>query len=270
MILEHIMKNILYYFLPLAVSSTIALLTSEKIRARKKIVFWGNLLLFVFVITFSLLTRPAETPLQAEWAFYALHDKPGGKYELRTLLGEGAPSFLGLEDKLWEIKGVPIVHSGEESQMRLRVNRKGYLYVFHFDSTFAEMRQLFPSKDIQRSNPVPSDSWVELPTGAKTWRFDKNPGLEVFLAYISTKESNDIRERIWGIVEDVRKGSAGRITMLQNLLQRLEALAPSNYTFSGQLRHNLMGVIPQTVKTFAYQAQDGRSALLCQFVKHEP
>lgn len=269
MILEHIMKNILYYFLPLAISSTIALLSSKKIRSRKQILFWGNLVFFIFVITFSVLTRPAEKPLQTEWSFYALHDKPDATYELHTLLGEGTPTFLGLNESLGEIEGVPTVHSGEQAQIRLKLNRKGYVYVFHFDTTFTEIRQLFPSKNIQQSNPVSSDSWVELPTGAKTWTFNNIPGVEVFLVYVSTKESNDIRERIGEIVEDVRTSSADRATILENLLQRLEALAPSNRTLSGQFRHNLTGVVPPTVKSFAYQAQDGRSVLLYQFVKHE-
>lgn len=268
--LGHIMKSILVYFLPLAIPSTIALLVSERIRAKKGIVLWGNLFVFLFVFTYSLLTLLPEKPLQVELAFYALHEKPDNTYELRSLLGQGVPEFLGIEKELGEVKGVPIARSGEQSQMRLKLNRKGYAYVFHLDTTFAEVRQLFPSEEVQQSNPVPSDSWIGLPSSVSTWKFDQKPGLEVFLAYISSKESNDIKAEIVQIVEEAKRSSADRAAVLENLKQRFTALAPCSPTSSGEFVHNLTGVLPHKVKTYAYQAQDGQCALVCQFVLHKP
>jgi hypothetical protein len=111
---------------------------------------------------------------------------------------------------------------------------------------------------------------VELPSGTKTWTFDENAGLEVFVAYVSSKESSDVKAKIVHIVEQARKSSAGRVTVLETLHQRLTALAPCNPKGSGEFVHNLTGVIPSRVETYAYQAQNGRSALLCQIVQHRP
>ena len=101
---------------------------------------------------------------------------------MHPLLGEGSPLFLGLEPKYGELKGIPVVYSGEQPQMRIRLNRKGYLYIFHFDfdTTFTTVRQLFPADEIHGSNPVQSDYWVEIPPGLKTWQFDAKPGFEFF------------------------------------------------------------------------------------------
>jgi len=270
MLIKHILQNILLYFLPLAVPSTVGLLAIEVVRKRWKLVAFGNAVVLMLVVFYSVLTRPAHIPLQVEWAFYAMHEKPDSTYDLWTLLGEGEPTFLGLEDQLGEIKGLPIVHTGDHSQMRIRLNRKGYIYVFHFDTTFSQVRQLLPSDDVQLSNPVPSDSWIELPSSSATWKLDPNPGIEVFLAYVSSKESYDIGEEVERIVEEARKGSVRSAAVLKNVQQRLKALGPCNPTISGEVAHNLTGVTPPKVRTYAYRAEDGRTALLCQFVRHEP
>jgi hypothetical protein len=269
MIFKQIMKDLLYYFLPLAVPSTIALITSEKIRAKKKVILLGNLSLLVFVTAFSLISLPNKTPLQAEWAFYVLKDKHDNSYELRSLLGEGTPTFLGLENQHGEVKGVPVVYSGEQSQIRIRLNHKGYVYVFHFDTYFRKVRQLFPSDDVHLSNPVISNSWIALPSSVKTWRFDQKTGIEGFLVYISSNEPSDIKLTINNLAETVIKEGGGEALILRRLQQKLRALAPCNLTGNGELEHNLNGVIPRDTETHIYKAQDGKSAIIIQFLRHE-
>ncbi len=270
MLLKTILNNLLISFLPLAISSTIAILAIEKIRAKRKIVLWGNLALFIIVIIYSVITCPEPQPLQVEWAFYALKEEAIGSYELRTLLGEGKPPFLGLEPKYGEVKGIPEVYSGEQAQMRIRLNRKGYVYIFHFDTTFTAVRQLFPAEEIHQTNPVKSDYWIEIPSGAKTWQFDKKVGLEIFLCYISLKRSDDIKQNITNIIDIVKKSSANKNAILDSLQNQLLALAPIHFISSGEYEHNLTGISPFKVKTCLYQAQDKGSALLLQFVWHKP
>lgn len=269
MLLVSILKNLIYYYLPITIPATITLLTIKKIKARKKYILWGNLVLFIIVIIYSVITSPKPDPLQVEWAFYTLKQKAIGSYEMHTLLGEGSPTFLGLENEYGELKGIPIVHSGEEAQMRIRLNRKGYVYIFHFDTTFTTVRQLFPSEEIQGSNHVQADCWIEVPPGIKTWRFDEKPGLEVFLCYVGLKKSKEIKESISSLIDSVVKRSANRTEILDTLQNQLLALAPIHFISSGEYEHNLTGVTPYKVKTCIYQAQDKQSVLLLQFVWHK-
>jgi len=260
----------MYYLLTIIIPNTIALIAIKNKNLRMKIILWGNLALFIIVIFYSVITCPKPQPLQVEWAFYALKEEAIGSYGMHSLLGEGKPKFLGLEPKYGELKGIPEVYSGEQAQMRFKLNRKGYVYIFHFDTTFTEVRQLFPADEIQGSNPVQSDYWVEIPPGAKTWKFDETPGLEVFFCYVSLKKSDDIKKNIINIIDAARISSANKIAMLDSLQNQLLKLAPIHFISSGEYEHNLTGVSPSKVKTCIYQAQDKGSALLLQFVWHRP
>jgi len=241
----------------------------------KRFIGWVGIMFSVLaIIAFILLGYNTEhinlfsKPLEVELAFYALNEKPNNTYELGSLLGKGTPQFLGLDKKIAEIKGVPTVFSKEQSQMRIKLNRKGYVYVFHFDTTFTEVRQLFPADEILETNPIPSDGWLELPSTDSAWHFDNKPGLEIFLVYASSKESNNIRNKIVKIIDQAKTSSAGLEITLQRLKHEFETFAPCNPTKSGEFVHNLTGVIPASVKTFAFQAKDRRSALIYQFVYH--
>lgn len=273
MILEHILKNILYYFLPIVIPSTIAVIASEKIHQKRKIIFLGNSLLFIFIIVFSLVTRPPGASLEVELAFYALREGPGGSYELRSLIGAGIPSLLGIDLETGKIKGVPVVHSGEQFQMRLKLNRKAYMYIFQVYINTAspdlksELRQRFPSEKPHQLNPVSSDGWLEVPSTDGTWRFGQKPGIEIFLVYVSTRSFDGIKGEIERILEKTRN-LTDRETILESLQQSLRALAPCLPKTSGMFEHNLKSVIPGEVKTYSYQAQNGKTALLCQFIRH--
>lgn len=265
----HILQNLLFFFLPLALSSTFALLGSKKIRAKRKIIIWGNSILFVIVIIYSVMASPAKEALQVEWTFYGLNEESVGSYKMHSLLGEGAPSFLDLESEPGKVEGIPDVHSGEHAQMRFNINRKGYVYVFHFDTTFNTFKRLFPSDNIQQSNPVQPDYWIEIPTGDETWRFNLEPGLEVFLCYISLTESKDIEETIRKIINDAKISSSDNTGILDSLQKQLKALALVNFISSGEYEHNLAGIVPEKVKTNIYQARNKQSALILQFIRHK-
>jgi hypothetical protein len=269
MLLAHIMKNLLYIFFPLAIPSSIALFTSEKVRAKKKIVLIGNLILFGFVVAFSFVTLPVEESLQVDWAFYALANESGENYKLRSLLGEGIPTFLGLEETQGEIRRVPVIQSGDQCQMRIRLNRKGYVYVFHFDTALWELNRLSPTEDVLNSNPMAPDSWISLPSVAKTWKFNDKPGFEVFLTYVSIKKPKKIGDTVNDIVETIRKNSEKISISMDQFQQQFRALAPCNLTVTGDMAHNLNGVLPENVKTYSCQAHDGKSALLFQFLRHD-
>lgn len=269
MLLRIILNNLLISFLPLAISSTIAILAIEKIRAKRNLILWGNIALFIIVISYSVITCPTPEALQVEWAFYALKEEGIGSYEIHSLLGEGSPSLLGLENEYGKLKGIPVVYSGEHAQMRFKLNRKGYIYIFHFDTSFTAIRQLFPAEEIHRSNPIQSDYWVEIPPRVKTWQFDANPGLEVFLCYVGLKKSDDIKENITNIINAATKSSAQKKAILDSLQNQLIALAPIHFISSGEYEHNLTGVTPSKVKTCICQSQDKESALLLQFVWHK-
>jgi hypothetical protein len=270
MFLKHILHNIVVYFLPVALPSTAALIAVEAVRKHWKLVALVNSLLLTFVIFYSALTLPPEIPLEVEWAFYAMHQSPGSTYQARNLLGQAEPGFLGLIDTLGWVDGIPTVYSGDQSQMRFKLNRKGYLYAFHFDTTFSEVRQLFPSKDVKLTNPVQENVWLEFPSKHGTWRFDQKPGLEVFLVYVSSKPSDHIPVKVKEMIEQSTKASVNKAGILEDLRRRLKAFADCNATGSGALAHELTSVKPPKVTTYSYQAQDKRSVLLSCFVRHEP
>ena len=269
MLLVAILKNLIYYFLPIAIPASIALLVIKNKKTRTTLILWWNLVLIIIIITYSVITYPKSKPLQVEWAFYAIKEEAIGKYELHTLLGEGKPAFLGLEKEYSEMKGIPAVFSGQVAQMRIRLNRKGYVYIFHFDTTFESLRQLFPADEIRRSNPVQSDFWLEIPPEIKTWQFDTKPGLEVFLCYVSLKKSNSINEDISSIINSVSKSSVNKSAVLDSVQNQLHSLAPRHFISSGEYEHNLTGVTPYKVKTSIYQALDKESVSLLQFVWHK-
>lgn len=134
---------------------------------------------------------------------------------------------------------------------------------------FCSNKQLFPSGKIQQSNPVQSNYWVEIPSGPKTWRIDSKPGLEVFLCYISLKESNTIKENINKIINDIKVRFSEKTIILDLLQKQLSSIAPINFVRSGKYEHNLTGIVPYKVKTNVYQARNKQSALLLQFIRHK-
>ena len=262
MVIKHILHYILLYFLPVAAPATAALLAIGSIRRRWKWIVFGNVLFLIFIMTYSIVTCPVANPLLAEWAFYTLELKPDGTYAMRSLLCQGDPAFLGVREDV--MKELPIAHSGDQTQMRFRLNRQAYVYVFHFDTTFSKARQLFPTEDAKISNPMPSDVWVEIPSSKGVWTFDQNPGIEGFVAFVSTKKPTNIQDKVKEIIEEARTAHADTV-LLQNVCQRLTDLAPCDPGIRGVYTPESAGIV-----TYRYQSQDGQSALLYQFIRHEP
>ena len=119
---DYLLKNILIFFLPVAIPSTIALLAIEKFRKRIQLIILGNIFIFIIIVLYTIISFPKPDPLIAEVAFYALEKKPAGGYLIRNLLGESSSSYLGLEKSLEQIEHLPIVNSGEGIQMRIKAS----------------------------------------------------------------------------------------------------------------------------------------------------
>ncbi|MGA1871403.1 MAG: DUF4384 domain-containing protein [bacterium] len=267
-LLKYVIKT-LYYYLPVAISSTIGLLTSQKVRSKKKIILTINIVLFLSAIIYSFVIYPGKTPLQCEFAFYSLEKVSKWRYKQASLLSEGTPVFLGLKEKQGEIKGIPIVQSDNGFQMRLKLNKKGYVYIFHLDSNIFNLRQLFPSEDVQQQNPIAPDAWIVLPSEERKWELDEKSGIELFIAYFSVRKSNKIKREIEEIIKGLKGGSIDRESMLKTMQKELKAFAPYNFERTEALKHNMNSVMPKEIKICVYKAQNSQELLLSQFLWHE-
>ena len=266
--LAHVLMNLLTLFFPSALALTAALIGIKGLKRWRRFVIWANSCLFVLVLMYSFLSLPPEDPLKVEWAFYALRVKPDATYDLCTLLGDEEPPLLGIETSLSEIAGLPIVRSADQAQMRVRLNRRGYVHVFHFDTTSLEIRQLFPSADSDSNNPVHPDVWAGFPSGNKSWRFDQQPGIEAFVVLAGTNEGRSVLDSVKSIIQEEQKAEEPWTTKMDRVGARLRNVARCDLDSSGEYVHDLVGVWPAQVRTYTYAARDGKFALLIQLVRH--
>lgn len=273
MLIKHVLTNLMYFFLPVLGGSILALATNRVPPIWKKRILLLCLLSFIGVIAVSIVTAPSPESLQVEWAFYSLSENPDSTYDLQTLLGAEEPDeieLLGVRDTLGRIKGLPVVQSGDHAQMRVKPNRRSYVHIFHFDSTFGEVRRLFPSADIDVTNPIPSGSWAEFPVGTDSWTFDQMPGLEMFVVYVSTKESSQVETMIRKIVQQAADSLDVWSERADHVRNRLRSLGRCSSVSPGEYVHNMAGVIQPGVRSFGFQTHNGESAVLLQMVQHQP
>jgi Domain of unknown function (DUF4384) len=272
--LNDLLKNLLPFFLGIVASWTASMFAVKNKALRKRLIIWGNItivLIFLAVSVISFLTAPSIEPLQAEIAFYALHEKPDETYELYNLLGEAetSPKYLGLTDSLGHVKGLPIANSGDGIQIRVKLNRKGYLYIFHFDTTAMTLRQLFPTIEMAITNPLPAESWIELPSPEDVWTLDSKTSLEAFLIMANKSAREDIQISLNGFLERIKTEKTDRLSMIQKFEQELSALGSCFYLRSGELSHGLHSASPPLVKTRTFRGKEEKTLMLWQLVQHK-
>lgn len=267
--LKYILNNILIYYLPIAITLTLGIIAIKIIKKKLFIIIVSNTILLLTIIIITLCLIPPTKPLQVEIALYSLTKLPDDVYTLKNLVSENSKEFLSISNKLGDIKTLPEVNSGDEIQIRLKLNRKASLYLFHFDTTSISLRQLFPSSDIKFNNPLPADSWIELPANRKSWTVDQNPGIEIFLIFVSSKDSPQAFNRINKLLASVKSNYKDRFLMLKQFDLELLSIGSYYQVSNGELAHNLSCTSPTKVTTLILCGKYMDDLLFWQYIQHK-
>jgi hypothetical protein len=268
--LEHLLGNLLIFFLPSVIAWTVGILALSIVpqSSKKKFIVWGDVGILGFVIMISYFTAPEPEPLQMEIAFYALQKKQDNVYALNNLLVEENPEYLGLTDTLGYFRKLPVARSGEELKIRLRLNQDAHIYIFHFDTTEIELRQIFPAQNIDMRNPLHAESWIELPSPISTWTLDTEPGLEAFVIFATKQESNEVREDISKLLQNVKGKTIHGMAMIQKLDRNFVDFWTSFLVKSDELVHGIYGASPKSLTTRIYRGREKHKLMIWQYVQH--